>query len=330
MFGRFSILPIAVTAILASACSTNPAVSTSAAPGSTQRTSVTPITTQRSVAKSTAGQGWLYVSDQHPSTGVAGVFVYLQKGQNQQPFESFTIPGNFSVPAGLFVDRLLNLYVADNGGPNVYVYPPGNTTPSLTLTGAVNNYVEGIVVAGTGTVFAAVRVNANPPYGLFVKYKAGQTMPTTIYTFPSPDVPLGIAMDSKHNVYISFSQFMSGGDTEVLKFVGHSSTFTNLGIHNPSLTAPGGLTIDLNDNLLLVDGSGNVDVYPPGSSTPSQTITGTNAYGGISLSGNDHKLWIAGGLLGNVLGVSYPTGTIFDTITSGHPAGIAASPEGTR
>jgi hypothetical protein len=330
MLSRFSLLPVAFAVVLASACSTSPAISTSAAPASMHRATVIPVTSQRASVDATAGRGWLYISNSHPSSGNAAVFIYKQAGHNQQPFDNIVLPGNFTVPGCLFVDRLLNLYVCDNGGPSVYVYPAGGHTPSLTLTGAQNTYVEALVVDWRRTVYAAVRVNASPPYGLFVKYPVGHTTPTTIYTFPAPDVPLGMAIDSKHNVYISFSQFMSGPDSQVLKFVGHSSKFTNLGIQNPSYTAPSGLAIDKQDNLLLVDGSGNVDVYPPGSSTPSQVFTGVNAYGGISFNANDTKLWVAGGILGGVLGVSYPTGTTFDTITSATALGVAASPEGAR
>lgn len=325
MIRRFTLLPIVVTAMLASACSTNPAVSSNVTPISGQRTNALPVTTQ---GASVPGQGWLYVSETMPG---GPVLVYKQKGQNQQPFESIMIPGQNPSPGDLFVDRSLNLYVAANSGAFVYVYPPGSLTPSVTLTGVGNSYVEAMAVGGNGTLYAAVRVNANPPYGFFVKYPVGHTAPTTIYTFPSPDVPLGIGIDSARNVYISFTQFQSGNiNTQVLKFVGHSSRFSNLGIQNSGYSAPSGLAIDQNNNLLLVDNSGNVDVYPPGSTTPSQVISGVNALGGISLNRNNTKLWVAEGLSGNVLGVAYPSGTIFDTITAQSTEGVAASPEGER
>jgi len=327
MSRRFSLLLlVAVWAVQASACSTGSVVSSNPVPISAQRAKAMPVPTQ---GASVPGQGWLYASQ---STTINGVLlVFKQKGQNQQPFESIVIPGQHSVPAYPFVDRALNLYVADfNGGP-IYEYPPGSITPSVTFTGYPNSSVEAIVVGGDGTVYAAMLIDANPEYGLFVKYPAGQTTPTIIYSFPSPEVPLGIAIDSARNVYVSFSQFTSGGDSEVLKFVGHSRKFSNLGIHNSGYTAPSGLAIDQQNNVLLVDNSGNVDVYPPGSSTPSQVFAGLNAYGGISLNRKNTKLWVAGGLLGNVLGVTYPAGTIFDTITVSPPTeGVAASPEGAR
>jgi hypothetical protein len=273
---------------------------------------------------STARRDLIYVTDSFANA----VLVFSQKGNNQPAIGQIVLPGS-DRPGSLFVDPALNLYVSDNNFEYIYVFLPGSTTPRLKLIGAGNDN-DAVVVDKLGAVYVAARVGGNPPSGVVVRYEKGQTTPSKIiHTFPPNRVPAGIALDHAGNLYIAVEQWTRGGDVQVLKFQGHSTQFTNVGIHNPGYTCNGCLTIDRNNDIVLGDNSGNVDVYPPGSTTPSHVLNGVNAYGGISLNYANTELWVANGIQKTVLGVSYPSGTILDTITSTiSTQAIAASPDG--
>jgi hypothetical protein len=115
---------------------------------------------------------------------------------------------------------------------------------------------------------------------------------------------------------------------EVLEFAAGTTRARNLGIH---VGSTGGLVIDRSDDLVLADqGEGTyfpaqVDVFPPGSSTPQTQIAGY-AYG-IALNQDESQLWVAGAFQGYVAGLSYPSGQVLDVISpDGLALGVATSP----
>ncbi len=276
---------------------------------------------------SRAGAGWmspeakkaknlLYVADQ----SAGAIEIYKQKGSNQQPIGEIT--QGVSGADGIFVDPHGKLYVCNFGNATVTVYPRGKTAPSETLTGA-GSPID-VVVAPNGTVYVA---NFNSgTNGTVLEYLKGHTTASkTIVTLGSGSFPEGLALDSANNLYVAYNS----SDGEVLEFGPGSPGGKNLGIH---VGYVGGLTIDHSDDLLLDDQNlPGVDVFPPGSSTPSEQIKGFTLAFDVALNHKNTELWVTAPFTPAVYEVSYPAGTIVDTISSLQSAfGVATSPDGSR
>ncbi|HTV73474.1 MAG TPA: hypothetical protein VME66_07220 [Candidatus Acidoferrales bacterium] len=262
------------------------------------------------------GKNLLYVAD----ASYNAIRIYKQKGSNQQPIGEIT--EGVSGPYGLFMDPKGRLYSCNFGNGTVTVYPRGKKSPSETLTGA-GSPID--VVAGKdGTVYVA---NFNSgSNGTVLEYAKGQTSPTkTIVTFGSGSFPEGLGLDSSNNLYVAYNT----NDGEVEEFVSGSSSGKNLGIH---VGYVGGLTIDRENDVLLDDQNlPGVDVYPPGSNTPSEQITGFSLADFIALNHKNSELWVTAPFTPKVYGVSYPAGKTVDTITSLESAfGVATSPDGSQ
>ncbi|MGB8966363.1 MAG: hypothetical protein WCB99_12040 [Candidatus Cybelea sp.] len=264
-----------------------------------------------------SGRNLLYVADQ----SAGAIEIYKQKGSNQQPIGEIT--QSVSEPDGLFVDSRHKLYVCNFGNGTVTVYPAGSKSPSETLTGA-GSPID-VVVAKNGTVYVA-NFNSGTA-GTVLEYPKGQTAPSkTLVTFGTASFPEGLAIDSAKNLYVAFNT----NDGEVLEFGPGSPSGKNLGIH---VGYVGGLTIDRNNDLLLDDQNlPGVDVFPPGSHTPSEQIKGFKLAFDVALNHTNTKLWITDTFSPpSVNEVSYPSGTIVDTINSLESAfGVATSPDGSE
>jgi sugar lactone lactonase YvrE len=238
------------------------------------------------------------------------VEIYRQKGQNQQPIGQIT--GLNQPYTGLFVDGARNVYVCNYGNGTVTVYAKGTTTPFETLTQA--GTPDAVVVGSDGTVYVANRNNGNN--GSILVYPPNQTTPSgSLYAFTGGAYPISMALNSLKTVlYIGFD-LPSGGGGKVERVQIGSKKAANLGI---TVGTAGGIAIDSKKNLLLVDGLlPGVDVFPPGSTTPSQQITGFQGAAGIALNHDNTELWVAEGLNNTIAGVTYPAGAIVDTITVG-------------
>jgi sugar lactone lactonase YvrE len=271
-------------------------------------------------ADARAAKGLLYVADQSGSA----VEIYKQKGTNQSPVGKITT--GISGVDGLFVDSHKNLYACDFGNGTVTVYPPGGTSPSETLTGA-GSPID-VVVALDGTVYVA-NYNSNTN-GTVLIYPKGQTTSSgTLVTFGTNSFPEGLAIDSKGNIYVAFNT----NDGEVLEFPPNSNSGTNLGIH---VGYVGGLTIDKKNELLLVDQDlPGVDVFPQGSTTPSQQIKGFALAFDVAINRASSQVYVSTPFGGSkapaeVSRVAFPAGTVDDTIRTGLSSafGVATSPDG--
>jgi hypothetical protein len=200
--------------------------------------------------------------------------------------------------------------VCNYGNGTVTVYARGTTTPYETLTEA--GTPGAVVVGSDGTVYVANRNNGYN--GSILVYPPNQTTPSgSLYVFTGGAYPISMALNSRKTVlYIGFD-LPAGGNGEVEKVQLRSKKATNLGI---TVGSAGGIAIDGNKNLLLVDELvPAVDVFPPGSTTPSQQITGFQGAAGVALNHDNTELWVAEGLNNKIDGVTYPAGAIVDTIT---------------
>lgn len=166
-------------------------------------------------------------------------------------------------PYDMVGDQKGTLYVADNcGGNDVEEYPKGSTTESVAITNGISNPL-GVAMDSSQTLYVS-----NYPASI-TEYPYGSTSPSVTITGQGLTDPFGLAVDGSGNLYIA-----DFGALQVFEVKAGTTTVTPLNLSD--LTEPLGVAIDLtNGNLWVTDGSGQkVNVYPPGSTTPSQTITG--------------------------------------------------------
>jgi len=256
----------------------------------------------------------VYVSDE----GAQTVYIFPQFGRNQSPIGMIT--SGLAAPNGLFVDAKNELYVCNFGGGTVTVYFKGKITPFRTLTGA-GSPID-VVVGLDGSVYVSDWDSGTS--GRIVEYAPRHNSPSqTINVNGGPE---GIALDKNNNLFVAYND-ATFGDGEVLQFSPGSTVGTNLGIH---VGYVGGATVDSNQNLLVVDQNvPEVDVFPPGQTTPSERITGFPLAFDIALTVSNERLWVTQPFTA-VNEVLYPSGkhinSITNTITSAF--GVATSPHG--
>jgi DNA-binding beta-propeller fold protein YncE len=284
--------------------------------------SVAPVSGMRSgwlSSRAKSGKGLVYVSDNYGNA----VYIFDKKHVAQGPIGEIT--SAIDEPNGLAVDRRGALYVADSNS-TVEVYPRGSTEPSVTYTDGIS-FPFGLVLSpNTGRLYVA-NFNAND----VTEYAKGSTTPDTTISFVSLEGndPYGMALDRENDLFVSALGYPTARAYEIP--VG-SDTPEDLGI---SIDVMYGIAVDEKGDVVIVDqGAKAIYVYPPGSDTPSKTITeGLIQPILIALDKREHRLYVAdAGSDGNDGGLwvySYPRGKL---LTQVHlpgfsvPEGVAVSP----
>jgi hypothetical protein len=136
------------------------------------------------------GKNYVYAADTYANT----VYVFPARGAN--PVGQIT--AGLGGPQGLAIDAAGNLYVASSAHvpPQVTVYSPGSTTPSLTLTQDLTVPVA-VAVDSKGNVWVSNEEGSDQ--GSLVEFPRGSTTPSTVIDGLNP---LGIAVDSRDNLYV--------------------------------------------------------------------------------------------------------------------------------
>jgi len=194
-----------------------------------------------------AGKNVVYSGDFENSK----INIYPIKGHNPAPIGSITT--GIQNPERLFVDKKLKLYVTN--ATDVTVYPPGATSPSLTISSGINN-PTGLTVGPDGTVYVA-NVNTDS----VTEYRKGKTSPSV--TLNIPGSPENLAVDANSNLFVSFF----GSQSNVLEFSPGQMNGTNLGL---AIGSPGPLEVDSAGDVAIIDTSTNdLDIFPPEQTQPS-------------------------------------------------------------
>jgi len=227
------------------------------------------------------------------------------------------ISSGLSEPEGITTDKHGNLYVSNLGNGTVTVYHQGRTSPYLTLT--ESSGPDDVAVAENGYVLAG-----DTSGGVDV-YPPGATSPSTRLTNSAIDSVYGVGVDSHNNVYAAGT---GGAGAVVVEYTDMSGSGKNLGL--TGLSGPSGALIDKNGNLVVSDYSnGVIDIYPPGQTSPSGTISVTSP-DRTSINTADTTLYVPQGGQDEVDILSYPSGSPIGTIGIGSfTSGTAVSPPGT-
>lgn len=262
------------------------------------------------------------------------VDVYAAFANNPKPVGE--IVTGLDAPAGIAVDAAGNVYVCNNAGQSaqgksafwtVTVYKRGQTAPFRTYTAGVWNPVD-VAVAPDGTAYIANYssvVTVYPPTGL---------LPSRSLAAPSGYAPVGIALDARGDVFVSYVRQNGGG--VVYEYLPHQTTGSNLGIVFAG--DPHGLAVDQNGNLVVaVSTAPNpgslIEVFAPGSKQPKLTMTGPFQPFMLALSRDGRRLFVAdfgsGNDDGGVFEYSYPSGALLAKDVQGAAAsayGVAIDP----
>jgi hypothetical protein len=260
----------------------------------------------------------VYISS---STGNA-VYVYpkdVAPGANPAPIGKIT--DGIVTPAGSFVDRYGDLFVANNGNFTVTMYPPGSTSWSLRYTGFA--YPNNVTVSRRGNVYIADFTGDK-----VVQFPKGSTRSKLTIQIGYP--PHGVALDANDDVYVSYNTGAHGGGPGTVNEYPPGST-TGKDLNLPIGWAAGDV-IDGSGNLLVCDQSKPaVYVFPPGSTTPSQTITqGLSDPVNLAFDSSFKHLYVEDAVVDGVLVYDYPSGNYVTTLNNGATGidGIALYPEG--
>jgi DNA-binding beta-propeller fold protein YncE len=332
-FAGFAVIAAASLAIFV-ACSGYPPV----APNATANRG--PAYRPADGSANAAGRIWASSFANDPS-GDGFVSYYALHGKNQPPLGR--LRGALDGPEGMATDAKGTLYLADTIDGNILVYAPGATTPSKTLRD-VKGWVPGEVALGAnGTLYATnihgplpkhCRSICPPKPGNVAIYAPGSDKPTAIYkTFPATQAyyPIGIGLDAKSDIFVSYETInVSNAQASVIEFAAGSKTPVETGI---VLGYAGGIEFDASGNMLVSDlKCPCIDVFAPGSSTPSRQMVKTGTPVTFAFEKNGRYLYVANGANLDLEEYDYATGKLVNKIGGGgfsermQPTGIAVWP----
>lgn len=271
----------------------------------------------------------LYVSDVLDSR----VDIYPENTNDPAPIGS--IVTEIDTPTGMAVDSSHDLFVGDNetrtiaavrkGVPNdVYVFKPGAGSPFDDYS-QDSDHPTDVAVGADGTVYVASFGD-----GYVTEYPPGSHTPSLHFQAPS-GTAFSLALDAANDLYVACTT-----SDAVFEFAPGSTNGTNLGLVLGG--EPHGMAFDASGDLLVAvskaPNSGSViDVFPPGSTTPSKQIMGTFQPFMIALDRSQRHLYVAdfgsGNHDGGVFEFAYPSGRLVGKYRQGGASaayGVAVNP----
>lgn len=203
------------------------------------------------------------------------------------------------------------LFVADPQDNQILLYNPKtpNPSPEGSITSGID-YVFGLAMDKSGTLYAANLLGGASNYGSVTIYPKGST--TASMTITNGIVgPYGIAVDSQGNVFVSNLD----NNTLVAYHAGQSTPYVSIPF-NPFGQALG-VDTDSKDNVWVACDSGAVFEIPAGSASPQNAnLSGIN--GPIMLTfGKKDQMFVSNFGGSNVTVYAYGTTTPAYTITNG-------------
>lgn len=200
-------------------------------------------------------------------------------------------------PAGIFVDAIGNIFIADAGNNRIQKFPAGSTSTTNGITVAGGNgqgsgasqfyYPTGVFVDAQGNIYVADQYNQR-----IQKFAAGNTSGITIAggngygTAPNQfQYPNSIYVDLLGSLYVSDA----GSSNRIQKFPAGSTSATNgttvaggngYGTAANQLSGPTGISVDASGNVYVADPSAHrIQKFPAGSSSATNGVTVAGGYG---------------------------------------------------
>lgn len=257
--------------------------------------------------------------------------VNVYQGGGSYPFLGQLVDGIGNPVGGLAVDRLQKLFVDTDSG-FVNVYTRGSLVPSGTYPIGPATFPLGIAVGPDETLYAPLNLS-----GVVDVFPRGERKaPALVIPMPSGDGPLAAAVDAQNDLYVEYGplgRFPQPAHIE--KCLPGTTQCTDLGI---TMGAGGlSLALDASGDLVACDElAGRIDVFPPGATQPSRTLTqGLHGCQYFAFDKPEARLYVETAAFnasgGGVEVFDFSTGSVIATITAGIPSadfieGIAVSP----
>ena len=271
--------------------------------------------------------GHLYVGDSYYASVID---VFPLTGPNQKQIGS--ISDGVDGPWGLSVDSNKSLYVANEGGgryadrggaATVTVYPYGSASPSMTYS---RMHIALYALADSaGHVFVS-GWNGHRK-GHVLEFNAGSNVVIARQQLGS-EVD-GMALDEQGNLYVAYRAEGTYGSSSIAEF---GPGLKKRRLLNMTIDEPQGLLVDHAGNIIVVESvNDRIDVFPPGATTPSVTVTisGIGHLAELAMQKSETTLWVSS-QGGYVYSMPYPlTPSTLPTEyeqSTGQSNGIAVTP----
>jgi hypothetical protein len=247
--------------------------------------------------------------------------IFPLTGPNKK--EAGSISNGLNAPWGLSVDSNRTLYVANSGNGTVTVYPYGSSAPSMTYSNGVHEPLYALA-DGAGHLYVSGRDPAHHNRRRVVEYAIGANalIKSTLLGSEAD----GMTLDAQGNLYVAYRHL--GTNCSIAEF---GPGLTNKKLLGMVIQKPQGLVIDSSGNLVVVESVlDNIDVFQPGATTPSVTVTisGADHLAELAMQSNETTLWVSTED-GKVYSMPYPlTSSTVPTqyeVTSALSNGIAVS-----
>jgi len=263
---------------------------------------------------------WLYVTQTDPN----GVKIF----RNGTYKSIGTIFSGINGPAGDFLDKNGNLYVANLTGANVTEYAPFAKTPSFTYS--QNMQAPNSVATDTnGNVFEADR-GVGSTGGNVNEYS--QKVNSMVVSCP-PGLhsggntgAYGVAVDKNGDVFVSYGLPGSGG-AHIDEYMGGLHPSCNEWTLPITYSSPGGIAVDAANDLVVCDPQSAVVYFipPPYISVPRTIGTGFSRPTTVTLSRDNTRAFVTDVANATVTVVDLATGT---NLTVLGPANGLSTPKG--
>jgi hypothetical protein len=229
------------------------------------------------------------------------IVIFPERGSNRTAIGAIT--DKVESAWGLFVDGRRNLYVANS--TTITKYRPGRLHPSIVYYDPSRPLY--VVLDHAGRLYAANRD------GTVTEYPPRQTTPDITLQTPGIEAD-GINLDAANNLYVAYRGKSEVGSIET--FAPNSKKGRVLGMR---LFEPQALQLDRAGNILVVETGTRqaVDIFPPGSTSPSQIVRVTYGVTQIALRESEKNLYLSNFYNGNVFISRYPPGQFRQKIDSG-------------
>lgn len=214
----------------------------------------------------------------------ANVVFYSANIHEKDPPQLGQITNGVTRSAAVKTDTHNVLYVLSFGGSgrNIEEYEPGSYTPFKTITAGLL-YPSDLVIDSKGTLYVD---NFNGHKDVLLEYAHGATSPTK--TIVLPTIVSGgygeMAFDPQHDLYLGASA-REGSEQYLYEIPAGSKKAKQITLTD----YPGSsIAIDGAGNLYACGGSGDIEVYKPGSTSPSYTAYASDAEvdGDITVTSN--------------------------------------------
>jgi hypothetical protein len=227
---------------------------------------------------------------------------------------------------GIGVDSAGTLWIPQQKTNRVTTYRKGTCQASDFTLREPNGQPTDIGFSTDGKVYVADGTGKGSGPGLISVYAKGSTTPSSTLTDPSIQTPLGIAVNARGDVFLSY--FTAKGVSAVIRFRGGRMPGDVLPLQNLGLAD--GLEFDAAQNLILIDFAHGVDVFAPpyrGAPTRFFAVRGDSRFGKLDRSGQNIYLSDVENRAIDVY--RYPSGTFEYTFSEKKysvPIGIAVDP----